>query len=113
MKSIDEYFKDRARELTKKEALLKEQQKKLLEEVEEMYEDFLIENSLDKEVIRKKYSDLVYIYPRMDCDINNIIMVYIPINYDGHERLAVSESDSNDYTEVLKEIKENYAPAFE
>lgn len=43
--------------------------------------------------------------------MNNIIMLYIPTNYDGHARLAVSESDSNDYTDVLKEIKENYVPA--
>lgn len=61
MELTDEYFKNRARELTEKRASLIEQQKQLLEEVEEMYEDFLIENNLDKEVIRKKYSDLVYI----------------------------------------------------
>lgn len=46
-------------------------------------------------------------YPCRDCDdMNNVIMVYI--NYDSHERLVVSESDSNDYTAVLKE---NYVPA--
>ena len=119
MELTDEYFKNKARELTEKRVSLIEQQKQLLEEVEEMYKDFLIENSLDKEVIHKKDSDdVAYIYPFTNCEDYdmyniNVVMTYTSAYADDSEKLAVPKADSNDYTEVLKEIKENYVPAFE